>query len=372
MIRRFNPRYALLPVTLFLGACTTDSDESVTPVTVPDGGNTGFVATYQPDVALMPFPTDAWRSGSTDGTLNIIEFDTNPLLSHVEQLNLLDGFGLNSPIWADFSDPVDEETLVLGQTVFVFRVAVAGNAVPPTPVGSFDIGTAGFQGGRSVLELNPTAPLDPLTTYAVLVTAGVQSSDGINASADAAFQAMVDAFPADDTASDSATVEAIYDGMVSSLLGLAEGAGIGADNVVAAWTFTTQSISDSLALVEAMAAPQTNAIIPMGMTTADLNPALAGKADVYAGVIEMPYYLDPANPLTSFWEPVDASCATAIGAGLIEEASESTTVYCPLPEEQATVRVPVLITIPNGASATSTSAAQSAHSPVPTGATVCG
>lgn len=365
MIRRFNPLY-LLPMTFLLGGCTVDSDESVTPITDPDAG-TGFVATYKPDLALLPFPTDVWRSGSTDGTLNIPQFENDPLLTHVSQMNMLDGYGLNSAIWADFSDPVNEESLVLGQTVFVFRVAVAGTAVTPTPVMTFDIGTAEFQGGRSVVALNPTAPLDPLTTYAVIMTDNIASADGTAASADTAFQAMLDAYPADDTGAGT-TVEGIYDAMVKSLLDLAEGAGIGADNVVSAWTFTTQSISQPLDAISAMAAAQDSAIAPLMkdattvytagellLPASDLDgdevPDIGMNANVYAGVIEMPYYLAPDSILDGYWEADadNANCQGAIAAELIEEAPASTTVYCPVPELQATISVPVLITIPNAA-----------------------
>lgn len=368
MIRRFNPLYALLPMTVFLGACTTDSDESVTPITDPDAG-TGFVATYKPDVALLPFPTDVWRSGSTDGTLNIPQFESDPLLTHVSQMNMLDGYGLNSTIWADFSDPVNDESLILGQTVFVFRVAVAGTAVTPTPVMSFDIGTAGFQGGRSVVALNPTAPLDPLTTYAVIMTNNIASTDGTAASADVAFQAMLDAYPAEDTDA-NATVEGIYDAMVKSLLDLAEGAGIGADNVVSAWTFTTQSISQPLDAISATATAQTSAIAPLmkdattvytagelllpaSDLTGDGVPDTGMNANVYAGVIEMPYYLAPESVLDGYWEADadSANCQGAIAAELIEDAPASTTVYCPVPKLQATISVPVLITVPNTANA---------------------
>lgn len=366
MIRRFNPLYALLPMTVFLGACTTDSDESVTPITDPDAG-TGFVATYKPDLALLPFPTDVWRSGSDDGTLNIPEFESDPLLTHVSQMNMLDGYGLNSAIWADFSEPVNEESLVLGQTVFVFRVAVAGTAVTPTPVMTFDIGTAEFQGGRSVVALNPTAPLDPLTTYAVIMTDNIASTDGTAASADTAFQAMLDAYPADDTGAGT-TVEGIYDAMVKSLLDLAEGAGIGADNVVSAWTFTTQSISQPLDAISAMAAAQDSAIAPLMkdattvytagellLPASDLDgdevPDIGMNANVYAGVIEMPYYLAPDSVLDGYWEADadNANCQGAIAAELIAEAPASTTIYCPVPELQATISVPVLITVPNTA-----------------------
>lgn len=366
MIRRFNPLYALLPMTVFLGACTTDSDESVTPITDPDTG-TGFVATYKPDVALLPFPTDVWRSGSTDGTLNIPEFESDPLLTHVSQMNLLDGYGLNSAIWADFSEPVNEASLVLGQTVFVFRVAAAGTPVAPTPVMTFDIGTAGFQGGRSVVALNPTAPLDPLTTYAVIMTDNIASTDGTAASADIAFQAMINWFSGGAPLS-SPTLQAIYSDMVESLLELAEGAGIGADNVVSAWTFTTQSISQPLDLISATATAQTSGIAPLlkdattvytagelllpaSDLTGDGVPDTGMNANVYAGVIEMPYYLDPDNALAGYWEAAadNANCQGAIAADAIAEAPASTTVHCPVPELKGTISVPMLITVPNTA-----------------------
>lgn len=368
MIRRFSSLCALLPLTFVLGACTTDSDESVEPVTTPVVG-TGFVATFKPDLALMPFPSDVWRSGSTDGTLNIYAgnpaFESDPLYAQVQQMNMLDGFGLNSAVMADFSGPLNAESLVLGQTVFVFNVT---DPAAPAPVATFELGTADFQGGRSVLELNPTAPLAPLNTYAVILTNNIQSAGGTAASADAAFQAMVDAFPAESADTGSETADAIYAQMVHSLLGLAEGAGIGADNVISAWTFTTQSVGQSLAIVEASAQAQDNAFAPLlrdpadpaaGIRTAgellmpasdqdnDGVPDTGMNAQVYAGVIEMPYYLDPANPLTSFWQPVEASCQTAIDAGLIAEPSASTTAFCPQPETQATLSVPVLLTVPD-------------------------
>lgn len=348
MIRRLITLCALLPATALLGACTTDSDESVTPV-----AETSFKVRFQPSAALIPFPNDIWRNGSTDGTLNIYQgntaFDDDPLISQVDQMNLLDGFGLNSAIHADFTEPLNEATLAFGQTVFVFSVATGGVPHTPALISTFEVGTADFQGGRSVLELNPTAPLSPLTTYAVILTDNIQSSAGEAVSADIPFQAMLDAWPAETANSGDATTDAVYAQMVKPLLDLAEGAGIGAANVAAAWTFTTQSVGNSLSTMQASGffSAQTNAIVPMGMTTADINPQLSGLADVYAGGIEMPYYQDRANPLTSYWQSLDAACQTAIGAGLISEASESTTAYCPLPEEQSIVTIPMLITVPN-------------------------
>src|SRR5690606_11681983 len=207
-----------------------------------------------------------------------------------------------------------------GQTVFVFRVAVGGNPVDPAIVPGFEVGTADFQGGRSVVELDPVAPLDPMTTYAVILTNGIKSSDGTAASADATFQAMIDAYNGDGAADleEGSTAHGLYVAMVESLLGLADGAGIGADNVVAAWMFTTQSTGASLDIISATAAAQDSAFAPLlrdptdstkGVLTAgellmpasDLNgddvPDIGMNADVFAGVIEMPYYTAPADAL---------------------------------------------------------------------------
>src|SRR5690606_10214651 len=91
------------------------------------------------------------------------------------------------------------------------------------------------------------------------------------------------------------------------------------------------------------------------MPASDLNgddvPDIGMNADVYAGVIEMPYYTAPADALEGHWQPVEASCQPAIDMKLISEPSESTTAFCPQPEVQATISVPVLLTVPNAANA---------------------
>lgn len=369
MIRRLITLCALASATALLGACTTEGDESV-PVA---NAEPSFHATFRPSMALVPFPNDMWRSGSTDGTLNIYagneKFQSDPLIGHVNQLNLLDGFGLNAPVYADFSHPVDQSSLALGESVVVMKVMQGGAPVAPTPVMTFEVGTAGFQGGRSVIELKPTEPLEPLTTYAVILTRGIKSSSGENASADTAFQAMVDAFEAGETDLGDATLNALYAQMVQPILGAVDGT-IGAENVVAAWTFTTQSVGASFAALQAAGQiqPRVSGFAPLlrnpenpaeGIRTAgellmpasDLNedgtPDIGLNADVYAGVINLPYYSDVENPLSGFWTPVAASCDAAIGAELIQEASASTTAYCPLPEQKATLAVPVLLAVPN-------------------------
>ena len=63
----------------------------------------------------------------------------------------------------------------------------------------------------------------------------------------------------------------------------------------------TQSISDVLDVIEATATARTAVLASAGITTAQLGVGLPGLASIYTGYVQIPYFGDPANPLTSFW-----------------------------------------------------------------------
>ncbi len=72
--------------------------------------------------------------------------------------------------------------------------------------------------------------------------------------------------------------------------------GVDPADVIVSWWFSTQSVDDVLAATVAAATPQPTLIVPTGLTTQAVNPAL-GKADIYVGSTRLPYYLTPpANP----------------------------------------------------------------------------
>ncbi|HEX7047628.1 MAG TPA: hypothetical protein VF275_08680 [Gammaproteobacteria bacterium] len=351
MIRRLNPLYALLPLALFLGACTTDDDESVEPVTDP---SPGFVATFQPASAQVPFPNDIFFSGTADGTLNIPATGDASLAA----LNLLDGYSTNAAIYAETTDVIAEESVIYGATVFLVNTTN-----PLAPVAA-QASVADYQNGSTVIEIQPLAPLDAGTTYAAFLTKNIVSTTGDNLSTDADFQALVDLY-ADETPFDTdlgdATTTALY-GAIAPLLQLADGAGIGSSNIAVAWSFKTQTIGASLAAIEAGATAQSAGFVPVPKngvnyddgiaTTADMDARLAGHADVYVGVIEMPYYSSVESPLTGYWTPAAAPCQAVVDAvDALTEQPESTTGACPTPAVNATIKVPVLLTVPNAASA---------------------
>ena len=107
---------------LVLGACS-DSTSFDFSQNIEDAAN----ATPPPDI---PFPNTVLFAGSEDGTLNIELADdvaegdfSNPQVA----LNAIDGFSLTQPLVAGFDVPegtmIDPDSVVLGESVFVFEVS---------------------------------------------------------------------------------------------------------------------------------------------------------------------------------------------------------------------------------------------------------
>jgi hypothetical protein len=112
--------------------------------------------------------------------------------------------------------------------------------------------------------------------------------------------------------------------------------GLASADIISAWSMTTQSIVDVLEHIETTAAAQNSVLTSAGITTAQVNPALPGIADVYIGYMEVPYYGDPQDTLGSVW--VNSSFVPPTGADPV-----------PLARVPA-LRIPVLATLPNAGS----------------------
>src|SRR5690606_27027557 len=85
-----------------------------------------------------------------------------------------------------------------------------------------------------------------------------------------------------------------------------EAFGVNTDDVVLSWTAQTQSITPVLKNLRSIARPAKTTVANSNMTTAAIGGA--GIADIYIGVITLPYYLgvpsaeNPVAPLTDFWQ----------------------------------------------------------------------
>jgi hypothetical protein len=330
----------ILPIVVIAAGCENGSSSGPPAIEFeppPEASGAGFVALYAPPVDVGPYPNDIYNLPGQ--TLSVPEKVTRPL---VAALNTLDGFSTTAKITAPFNDRLDPTTLIPfdptaptgTETIFVFKVD--GASVTPLLPGlhySVQISTATGTNG-SVLELAPLRPLEPKTTYAFLLTSGIESATGVSASADTVFGLVRDAHLAN-VMTGNPGLDALLPA-IGPLVDLGLGLGLPAEAIVSAWSVSTQSTSDVLARIEESATAQASFIVPAGLSTAELGLGLPGLADIYVGFLEVPYFGNPADALGSVW--VNASL-------------EPPTREDPVPIVQGGLRrIPVFATLPNAAS----------------------
>lgn len=356
---------------LWLAGCSSsvDNDPDVGP-TDPTTGNfpnatgapptatpTGLRALFQPLQGVLPFPTDLYFSGSTDGTVNISP--ANPLIPNQAALNALDGFSTTAPIRANFSGALAVASLT-PSSVRVVRVnidnttkATTGVAGVLVPGVDYTVGLATDAGvGSTILEIQPLRPLVPSTGatnngYLVLLTNGITGTDGAAAAPDTDYATIKAALAGGPTCPSitNASLNGICR-LTGAHLQIAQGVGLNPANVILSFSFSTQATRDTMNVLAnpAITTPLPIVVQNTGLTTAAVNPALPGAANLYAGVAAVPYYLtapsaaDPTAPLTRAWQgnpsPLDAT-------------SRFLTRFNPRPVATATLQIPILITVPN-------------------------
>jgi pimeloyl-ACP methyl ester carboxylesterase len=216
-------------------------------------------------------------------------------------------------------------------SIVVLKVAPG----PPTPLVpgtdySVRISTAAGSGG-ALLEIVPLKPLAPLSRYAFIVTKGVRSTAGVPAGADLVFAAVRDAHLQGATSIPGQPALTPLFLAIGPLINAAVGLGIAGSDVVVAWSMQTQSINNVLTAVNATTASRPAVLATNGMTTAQLG--LQGIATIYTGYLDVAYYGDPANPLTSFW----------VNNQFVPPNALNPTPFARVPNK----RIPLLATLPN-------------------------
>ena len=334
-----------------------------------------FTALFAPTAAVpvLPFPTDLFFNGTTDGTLNIPATYT-PMTLTAAGLNTLDGFSTSASTITGFSMPVKASTIT-ASSVRVIELYLSnstkgpaqGPELPPgvtSPVKrvlQFGIDfTAGLStavdSNGQTLEITPLKPLTPSTGttnigYLVLVTNGITSDEILaKAAQPSADYAAIKAAPADCSTITNATLNAVCR-LTKAHLAIGQAVGVNPADVVLSWSFSTQSVDDSLRILAATVPAQAIGVQATGLTTKQANPAFAGKANIYVGTTVVPYYSrKPASAndgsfLTSFWVS-----ATPPPAAFFPNATAPhfITRFNPVPVAQGgNTAIPLLVTAPN-------------------------
>lgn len=385
-IRLWAAAFAVAAAGMGLGGCeaTKDGDPFPPPPT------TVFKAEFNTTSGALPYPTDLFFNGSTDGTLEPPATIAWRPASNRLALSALDGWSTTAPISTRFSMPLNASSLS-GTTVRVVELYLSnttkapaqGAELPPgvtSPVSRVLAAGTDYSATVSddvdsegrILRITPLKPLKPSTGainmgYLVVLTDGIQSTDGKTATADDQYASYKNA-PAD-CSNFSGAAQALNNALcrlTKAHLAIAQAVGTPANNVVMSWSFSTQSVDDTFAVLSLMAAPQAITVVPTGLTTQQANPGLQGKANIYVGATTTPYYLTPAasptdsaSVLTKFWTAAGPSPVPGL-----DPASRNLTRFNPVPLKVADQRIPVLVSVPNATAAAGTCVKPAAGWPV--------
>ncbi|MGE0580650.1 MAG: lipase [Steroidobacteraceae bacterium] len=333
-----------------IGQTDTSSGSLPGGSTVPPSP-TGLHPLFQVAQGLLPYPTDLYFSGSTDATLNISP--ANSLIPAQAALNSIDGYGVNTPIRARFSGAVSAASLTAA-SVRVVRVnidnttkATVGVAGVLVPGVDYSVGLATDAGvGNQIVEIRPLRPLAPsvATTnvgYLVLLTNGITDAAGAAAVPDTDYATIKNALAGG--AACPAITNPTLNGvcrLTGAHLQIAAGVGLNPANVILSFSFSTGSTRDSLAALSASVTARPIVAQATGLNTKQVNPALPGVADIYAGILQIPYYLSKAAPLTGSWQ----GNPSPVGG------TRFLTRFNPVPVATETLSIPLLASVPNAAS----------------------
>jgi pimeloyl-ACP methyl ester carboxylesterase len=307
-------------------------------------------ALFQPLQGILPYPTDLHFRGSTDGTLNIPPGD--PSTANREAINTLDGFSTTAVIRARFGGALDP-TSFSGQSVVVLQVTIDNTTKAPLGVaqqlayGVDYTAALGAEstGGNTILEIRPAHPLVPSSGnvnngYLVLLTKGITGAAGVPATPDDDYANIKAALPTCSAITDNSLNDICQ--LTGTHLQLAQAIGIDPADVILSFSFSTQSISDTLDAVRETATAEPIVAHNTGLTTAQANPMLSGHATIYVGSLLVPYYLDRMAPLTGFWHGSPSQ---------LDSSSRFLTRFNPTPVATQVLPIPILVTVPNAHSA---------------------
>lgn len=266
----------------------------------------------------LPFPNDIrFKDGHIDltGHANpgvLIESLGNPVDDYFDMIQSdLDGFGTNSCSYFRMTKWIDGDTLQNSEDLYII------NITPTSP----DYGEKAYTSYRGNNHRNnymcynwlatcptPGRDLDPLTTYAAIITTGIKSADGDDLQPSENFTAMLQsAPPSDDALADAWDV-------YQPLRDFIDDQGVDASTIAGASVFTTGSIWTPLPRVrEAVRAAELPAVTELAEDTS------SADFTMYTGRVSIPAYQNGTRP---YREVGDGGFVVYDSAGLPIEVFE--------------------------------------------------
>jgi hypothetical protein len=359
----------------------------VSPALNKDGSPVSGIleAAFDPiagDPNLLPFPTNLLypQAPPIDLTINIPGRDESDFTDLAVAVNSLDGFSttekwvtrfLGSPVGPPVSGrtgppgQIDPASVVAGASVRVFEVTtpvypyLGVTGVVRELLPNLEYAAVSAEGG--VLAIVPIQPLKEMTTYMAVLTNDIKDVDGNDATPSATYNLSKSRTPWVDENGNSVnplipdasapTLELLRQITLSMELSAAA-AGVNPDDIILSWTARTQSITPVMKHLRSIAQPAPTTIVPMRISTGDVGGF--GLADIYIGVITLPYYggipsaENPTAPLTEFWRAEPGAYIPPFDqVPFLDPTSTNITVANPFPVPTGMQTVPLLVTVPN-------------------------
>ena len=358
-------------ILLFLSLCVFSSNAQSDPALNKDGSVvTGVLtASFDPSNAVIPFPSSLLYTGTTDLTLNIPVADPGNVTDPIVALNSLDGFSTTEK-WitgfvGTFGQPgsIDPTSVVAGQSVRVFQVTTQSFVVVTSIIRELTPGVdyLAVAATDSIIAIVPLKPLPEYSSFMAVLTNDIRDSAGNNATPDQTYFLSKRRTPWVDANgkstyslipdADAQALEPLRQIVQSMELNAAAVAGMNPDDIILSWTVQTQSITPTLKLMRSIAQPAPTQIVPTGIDTSILGGP--GLADIYIGVITLPYYAgvpsagNPIAPLTDFWKAAPGAYIPPFDQFGLDPTSTNITIANPFPVLTDMQTVPLLITVPN-------------------------
>jgi pimeloyl-ACP methyl ester carboxylesterase len=304
----------------------------------------------------------------SDYTLNIPAEDETDFGDPAVALSAIDGFSTIEKWTISFYDDrrlpaaINPASVQAGQSVRLFQVNTSNlllvTGVVRELVPNVDY-IAQLVTGNTIAII-PLKPLQEITSYMAVLTNDIKDTKGNDATPDTTYYLTQQTTPwvdenghstyslvTDDLA---ATLEVIRN-VTNSMEAAAEAYGVVREDIIVSWTAQTQSITPVLKNVRSLARPAATTVGPTGMTTQAIGGF--GLADIYAGIITIPYYLgvptaqDPLAPLEDFWTAEPGAYVAPFDAQLPDKTSTHVTVANPFPILTSMQTVPLIMTVPN-------------------------
>src|SRR5690554_3556893 len=194
MVKKTLLSMAIAAAVVSLAGCnvsTTDKyDNKIINEGVQYGPTSSVYPIFAPEAGQVPLAIDFLYAdaGASDGTANTAPDSENPVIT---ALNKLDGFSTVAPLYIEFSEAIDANTVEAGKTVFLAKLNPKGgealvvdeanpfNTSSPITPAAYEARAITLDDGRTpAIQILLKKPLEPKTKYLVVLTDGIKGTNG--------------------------------------------------------------------------------------------------------------------------------------------------------------------------------------------------